>query len=322
MEYLQALYLRSSGEGSDAHDQVLFSTPTFGAADHISMGSHPRLTDSAGDSTNHNGQAHQDPAQSFPPWIWPDNDPGYSTSPSPMLGRSRTPALPSSEGALPDIDLPRGFKTDHCQDAAQYNLVASEDAHINLSKRQRTSQLGDAVPRTFPSGLSTRQGTRSAATPTQSHEAHRFITGTAISYYHDVSPPPIDEHELPGGTAYVRDAPSFPGSRLEIFPPPMPCSIQQIDEDQGSPSRVGSSTLDARQSEEEGNLDQPYAKLIHKALMDAPGHRMTLQGIYDWFKENTNKAKDAGSNGWKNSIRHNLSMNQVSPFSFLTAEVY
>lgn len=313
MDYLQALYLRSSGEGFDAQDQVLFSTPTLGGADHLRMGSHPRPTDSAGDSTNHSGQAHQYPAQSFPPWIWPDNDPGYSTSPSPMLSRSRTPALPSSEVALSGLDLSRGFKTDHSQDAAQYNLVNSEDAHMNLPQRQRSSQIGEAVPRTFPSDLGTR---RSAATPTQSHEPHRFITGSAMSYYRDVSPP-LDEHELPGGTPYGRDGLSFPSSKLEVFSPPLSCGKQQLDEDQEHPNKEGSSTLDARQSEEEGNLDQPYAKLIHKALMDAPGHRMTLQGIYDWFKENTNKAKDAGSNGWKNSIRHNLSMNQVISFSFL-----
>jgi hypothetical protein len=57
--------------------------------------------------------------------------------------------------------------------------------------------------------------------------------------------------------------------------------------------------------------DKPYARLIWEALMQAPGHRMTLREIYAWFQCNTNKAKEPGSNGWQNSIRHNLSMNQV-----------
>lgn len=66
--------------------------------------------------------------------------------------------------------------------------------------------------------------------------------------------------------------------------------------------------------------EEPYAKLLYRALMSAPGHAMTLQEIYQWFRENTDKdiKKDRterrpGKNaeGWQNSIRHNLSMNKV-----------
>lgn len=57
--------------------------------------------------------------------------------------------------------------------------------------------------------------------------------------------------------------------------------------------------------------DAPYAKLIYKALMEAPNHSMVLQDIYQWFIDNTEKGNSA-STGWRNSIRHNLSMNAVS----------
>ena len=57
--------------------------------------------------------------------------------------------------------------------------------------------------------------------------------------------------------------------------------------------------------------EQPYAQLIYRALMDAPGHTMILRDIYDWFKQNTDKAADKETKGWQNSIRHNLSMNGV-----------
>jgi hypothetical protein len=63
---------------------------------------------------------------------------------------------------------------------------------------------------------------------------------------------------------------------------------------------------------EEGSRDKPYARLIHEALMQAPGHRLMLREIYDWFVQNTNKPTESGTNGWQNSIRHNLSMNLVS----------
>ncbi|KAM0543176.1 hypothetical protein ACHAPJ_012431 [Fusarium lateritium] len=66
--------------------------------------------------------------------------------------------------------------------------------------------------------------------------------------------------------------------------------------------------------------EEPYAKLLYRALMSAPDHAMTLQEIYQWFRENTDKdlkkdktEKRPGKNaeGWQNSIRHNLSMNKA-----------
>jgi hypothetical protein len=59
-----------------------------------------------------------------------------------------------------------------------------------------------------------------------------------------------------------------------------------------------------------GKNEEPYAQLIYRAFMSRPNKSMTLQEIYQWFRENTDKAKSAGK-GWQNSIRHNLSMNGV-----------
>lgn len=60
------------------------------------------------------------------------------------------------------------------------------------------------------------------------------------------------------------------------------------------------------------STDPPYSQLIYQALKETKGHRLQLQDIYTWFEKNTNKGKDE-SKGWQNSIRHNLSMNAVSP---------
>ncbi|KAL2270759.1 hypothetical protein VTJ83DRAFT_130 [Remersonia thermophila] len=60
----------------------------------------------------------------------------------------------------------------------------------------------------------------------------------------------------------------------------------------------------------ETKTEEPYAKLIHRAFMSTPRRAMTLQEIYQWFRENTDKGKD-DTKGWQNSIRHNLSMNQA-----------
>jgi hypothetical protein len=56
--------------------------------------------------------------------------------------------------------------------------------------------------------------------------------------------------------------------------------------------------------------EEPYAKLIYRAFMSKPERAMTLQELYQWFRENTEKGKD-DTKGWQNSIRHNLSMNGV-----------
>lgn len=79
-------------------------------------------------------------------------------------------------------------------------------------------------------------------------------------------------------------------------------------------------------SEEAGGADDewdlPYAKLIERALREAPGHRMVLQDIYEWFKQRRPAKCNDGTGGWKNSIRHNLSMNHVSlSFAAISARI-
>ncbi|KAI8624782.1 hypothetical protein F5Y19DRAFT_480274 [Xylariaceae sp. FL1651] len=65
---------------------------------------------------------------------------------------------------------------------------------------------------------------------------------------------------------------------------------------------------DQSEGDDGTKADEPYARLIYRAFMSRERHAMTLQEIYQWFRENTEKAKSE-SKGWQNSIRHNLSMN-------------
>jgi hypothetical protein len=73
---------------------------------------------------------------------------------------------------------------------------------------------------------------------------------------------------------------------------------------------------------ESATSEEPYAQLIFKALMSAPGHKMALKEIYDWFRKYTNKWKNSDTKGWQNSIRHNLSMNAVSTFLYLVSFIF
>ncbi|XP_013777148.1 forkhead box protein O-like [Limulus polyphemus] len=59
-----------------------------------------------------------------------------------------------------------------------------------------------------------------------------------------------------------------------------------------------------------GNMS--YADLITQAIQNSQDKRLTLSQIYDWMVQNVPYFKDKGdsnsSAGWKNSIRHNLSL--------------
>jgi hypothetical protein len=83
-----------------------------------------------------------------------------------------------------------------------------------------------------------------------------------------------------------------------------------------SPEYAFCRPLATMEDEDDVADDKPYARLIYEALMEAPGHRMMLRDIYEWFRQNTTKPQESGTNGWQNSIRHNLSMNKVCRRAF------
>ncbi|KAH3823291.1 forkhead box protein J3-like isoform X2 [Dreissena polymorpha] len=70
-------------------------------------------------------------------------------------------------------------------------------------------------------------------------------------------------------------------------------------------------TLDENdgKSHREGKPPYSYANLITFAINSSSKKKMTLSEIYQWICDNFPYYKDAG-NGWKNSIRHNLSLNK------------
>ena len=53
-----------------------------------------------------------------------------------------------------------------------------------------------------------------------------------------------------------------------------------------------------------------YADLIRMAITSAPQERMTLSEIYEFVENKFPYYKSVGG-GWKNSIRHNLSLNAI-----------
>nr|XP_033805745.1 forkhead box protein O1 [Geotrypetes seraphini] len=86
---------------------------------------------------------------------------------------------------------------------------------------------------------------------------------------------------------------------------PASLAVAGQQQQQQQPRRSSSSRRNAW-----GNLS--YADLITKAIESSPEKRLTLSQIYDWMVKSVPYFKDKGdsnsSAGWKNSIRHNLSL--------------
>ncbi|XP_042563472.1 forkhead box protein J3-like [Clupea harengus] len=66
---------------------------------------------------------------------------------------------------------------------------------------------------------------------------------------------------------------------------------------------------DEMQQHKDGKPPYSYASLITFGINSSPRRRMTLSEIYQWICDNFPYYREAGS-GWKNSIRHNLSLNK------------
>ncbi|XP_054610896.1 forkhead box protein O1-A-like [Dunckerocampus dactyliophorus] len=93
--------------------------------------------------------------------------------------------------------------------------------------------------------------------------------------------------------------------------PQLPAPQQQVPLSGMSPLG-GSSQRKSSSSRRNAWGNMSYADLITRAIESSPEKRLTLSQIYDWMVKSVPYFKDKGdsnsSAGWKNSIRHNLSL--------------
>jgi hypothetical protein len=211
---------------------------------------------------------------------------------------------PSALGRL----LPDSTSNDHCYPSQQFDrqlfghsagCLADRFYRINHQEQssalvQAKMQYSHGLPSAYPSDYSNDQ-----------HQVMDYRTDAAQRFPYipagqDHNPQNLQAQDtsylLPSGNAYGNGMPQSGGFEQLAYQP-------HTYPEQHNPVPQMSLTL---------TKDEPYATLIYRALSEAPGNAMVLKDIYEWFERNTDKAKTGSIKGWQNSIRHNLSMNQVS----------
>lgn len=170
------------------------------------------------------------------------------------------------------------------------------------------------TPTSFPAHtlpfIHTVNSTESAYTPMRS-QTEPYPAGYRGSPTNSPSTPesgvPLSPCSTTLGLTLEEGLPS-PSGTVDDMASPRASKESSVDGSRGPNNATGAAADGPNKGEE------PYAQLIYKAFLSTPRHAMTLQEIYRWFRENTDKGKDE-SKGWQNSIRHNLSMNMVCPLT-------
>lgn len=226
--------------------------------------------------------------------------PAYHYHPEPFLDASvSTPSLdgssqdPSWDCTSPDemaLNTPTSTFSYNIsvQDTDNLEIMMSEGSRVQpnyLEESPRTQS-----PRIYPQHLLGRRDYRK-----RQRDNDSLVPGTE-----DIAYP-----EKTSRTSF----PQMLRTKVEPIPEPDAEAFMEFGDGNGVSTPNGDDT-----DGEGGASSEPYAQLIFRALKSAPNHAMVLKDIYEWFEQNTDKAKIAqisSNKGWQNSIRHNLSMNGV-----------
>jgi hypothetical protein len=223
---------------------------------------------------------------------------------SPMTDLPQSTTLWSHQSVTPlnyDDQTPDGYY--------KSSATVSANNHNNFSHASYYPNLPRTWPSYDPQILNDNNGTMDhfESFYAMEEENHQGTTSPALSAPELDDPSGLQQYSHISLSQSPKMEDEAPGSRLGDFNHSARFSLPPNDDsDDGATMSQEMTTIDV----DDQATDEPYAKLIHRALMSAPNHSMVLQEIYQWFRENTTKGS-ADSKGWMNSIRHNLSMNAV-----------
>jgi hypothetical protein len=188
---------------------------------------------------------------------------------------SRYPGLdPQLPGYLPNGDIPTSFPADGLPFVPSHQTFDGTDNDYQRARSQTEP---------YPAGYHTSPRDGYPSTPESGHPLSPCSTTLSM---------PMDDMARLQDDDVDSQAPTLVNIGPETRPRSKRGSAPQLQPGEGKPE------------------EPPYAQLIYRAFLSTPRQAMTLQEIYQWFRENTDKGKSTNK-GWQNSIRHNLSMNQA-----------
>jgi Forkhead domain len=203
-------------------------------------------------------------------------------------------ASPTYRVAQPSYDPSTLSPRTWSHSAEQMTYSARSDSLLQQQRRQHLNTLHICAP------------VQQAILPPYSGGFHHPFDAESTATTHSVdSPAMMSDAPDPGTTRSTSPGELGSMAKLEV-------GFDGADDDLQSP-RPATEAEEEELAGPSSKAEEPYAQLIYRAFMSQPRHAMTLQEIYQWFRENTDKA-NSESKGWQNSIRHNLSMNAVSSF--------
>lgn len=242
---------------------------------------------------------------------WPSTTSNYKPA-TPMLGAQ------ASSGWVNQAYAPLKFEDTHLANDCGYHYQCSANfTRYPQNDRSSQSHSFDGIPRNWQLTRDERTLQESTASPLNTFDTSPYLSGQSDDEaFNFPSLEPALLYEGPDRSRDFAQLSKIKGSTVGNDA----LGRTNIKFDYADQARIhaGEASDDSGASSPEmtamelDNLgaNEPYAKLIYRALMSAPNHAMVLQEIYQWFRDNTTKG-NSDTKGWMNSIRHNLSMNAV-----------
>lgn len=209
----------------------------------------------------------------------------------------------------------------------QHLTLSEHFHHQHLQQQQQQQQLPTAQQLAQDENFSLSESQQledhfALQTPNQHLANHHHQSQHSLHLSHQPHHP---QHHLVGSPVLGDGLANVEQELVELEPPDslnsatnteaLVHSLQQNDDNnignKQSNSNAGSKTkLNTPRRNAWGNMS--YADLISQAINSTNDKRLTLSQIYDWMVQHVPYFKDKGdsnsSAGWKNSVRHNLSL--------------